>query len=76
MNYAEATKELRRTGTKYATGDSLCAMCAKLIIDVRGFRRPVLAKLYTHFQQLPDDNAIYAENKRILTDPFAIFDVI
>jgi len=75
MEYAEANKALRKVGAAHATGDTLAACHADVVMSRSRYCPGVAGRLYRHLAGLDTDIDRHEECKRLCTDPWRIFEI-
>lgn len=73
--YVAAYKEMRRVGTAHATGDSLRAMYASLIVMQAGMGEKFAPQVFAWLRRYGSDGAIACESHSLLRNEAATWDV-
>jgi len=76
MTYKDAQKQLRKIGTAHASGDSLCAMYAKIIPFHCCIAETEASHFYSYLKKFPTDGKIAEAARAILQNPITVFDVL
>jgi hypothetical protein len=77
MIYQESLRQLKKLGCAHATGDSLRAMYAGLIVSLHGGDSKTAGKFYfPHLAKRSTDEEITNEARELLRDRAASWDVI
>lgn len=73
MLLKEAIRELKRVGTRRATGAAYAAMCAEMLTSIHGGDT---VKYYTHLNPFLTDEAVRAEFNRLAADRSKAWDIL